>query len=44
MLKKTKTEFQKHESRMARLDYKLKIAEERRMAFRRMKQENKNEN
>ena len=44
MSKKPKTEFQKHESRMAKLDHKLKMAEERRMVFRRMKQENKNEN
>ena len=43
-MEKTKTEFQKHKSRMAKLDHKLKVAEEKRMVFRRKKQENQNEN
>ena len=39
MSRKPKTEFQKHKSKMAKLDHKLKVAEELRMAKRRAKAE-----
>ena len=44
MAKRKKTEFSERKSRLAKLEHRLKVEEERRMAFRRMKQENKNEN
>ena len=39
MSKKSKTEFSKHKSIMARLDYRLKKAEEERVAKNRAKSE-----
>ena len=41
MTKRKKTEFSERESRLAKLEHKLKIEEERRMIYRRMKQEGK---
>ena len=43
MGKKPKTEFQKHKSRMAKLEHRLRVEEEERMRKRKLKQAEKEE-
>ncbi|MBQ3502488.1 MAG: hypothetical protein IJA72_02375 [Clostridia bacterium] len=43
MSKKPKTEFQKHKSRMAKLEHRLKVEEEERMRKRKLRQAEKEE-
>ena len=42
--KKKRTEFSECKSRLAKLEHQLKVNEERRMIYRRMKQGEQNEN
>ena len=42
--RKEVTDFQKHQSRMDKLEYRLKVEEEKRLAKRRAKQEEKENN
>lgn len=44
MTKRKKTEFSERKSRLAKLEHQLKVNEERRMIYRRMKQGEQNEN
>ena len=41
MAKGKKTEFSERKSRLAKLEHRLKVEEERRLIYRRMKQEKK---